>query len=380
MPHSILSSANTNRLSCHSKLFCRFRQSRNLAACMTLLWRPLLILGGTAMISYGLPVQAEGRTALSFELNESERFEQSEHSATTTVKSYAASPGSLTQFQATAPKPEHLAAEAVNQTDPIPARWWNQGSNSPIAVAIGNAEGTRQPDGAKTAAYYWHQDPGNGADNFGTFSYQHFPAVRTQAVRAEANAIAKREVAAAQQLPELADQAQMQRLFGFYQQLQRQAQTSGLVLTPLEILNGLDLINQSEAAGLSPGGYVDHLAQMRNLEEDSEEQIKEARSWSYWHPERKAWDAPGLGNGYSYIRRDQERRFEAVKRAAEAYIPDGKAWVAQMPEGAGGSEVAIATSQSQGQTTLRATVASAVQADSLSFELGRKIALAAVER
>jgi len=332
------------------------------------------------MISYGLPAQAEMLAALSFELNESERFEQQENLATKVVKSYAESPRSVTQSQATAPKPEPLAADAVEQTDPIPARWWNQGSNSPIAVAIGNAEGTRQPDGAKTAAYYWHQDPGNGADNFGTFSYQHFPAVRTQAVRSEASAIAKREVAAAQRLPELADQAQMQRLFGFYQQLQRQAQTNGLVLTPLEILNGLDLINQSEAAGLSPGGYIDHLVQMRNLEEDSEEQIKEARSWSYWHPERKAWDAPGLGNGYSYIRRDQERRFEAVKRAAEAYIPDGKASVAQIPAGAGGSEVAIATSQSQGQTTLRATVASAVQADSLSFDLGRKIALAAVDR
>jgi hypothetical protein len=228
-------------------------------------------------------------------------------------------------FQANGPVAQSQAA------DPIPAQWWEQGSDSPIAVAIGNAEGTRQPDGNKNAAYYWHQDPGNGADNFGTFSYQHFSSERTRSVQAEASVAGKREVAAAQSLPEIADQEQMQRLRRFYAQLQQQAADSGITLTPLEILNGLDLINQSEAAGLSKGGYIDRLVKMRALEDDVDEQIKEARSWSYWHPERKAWDAPGLGNGYANVRRDQDRRFEAVKQAMAEYIPNGASLIAQRP-------------------------------------------------
>jgi len=44
--------------------------------------------------------------------------------------------------------------------------------DSALSVAIGNAEGTRTVSGGRTAAYSGHEDPGNGAWNAGTFSYQ----------------------------------------------------------------------------------------------------------------------------------------------------------------------------------------------------------------
>ncbi len=369
----------------------------------------LLVLGSATAVTFGAPAQAEIITALSFDLDTSRSnqtgvsqtvpaigyfngdAEVSYAASSVVVKSYADRPGEGAGVTVPVEKSDKsaiasasaLAVEAIapstsniskSSTDPIPAQWWEQGSDSPIAVVIGNAEGTRQPDGAKNSAYYWHQDPGNGADNFGTFSYQHFPFERTSDVRAEASVTAKRDVAAAQSLPEIADQEQMQRLRGFYRQLQHQAQEKGLVLTPLEILNGLDLINQSEAAGLAEGGYIDRLTKMRSLEEDVEEQIKEARSWSYWHPERQAWDAPGLGNGYQNVRRDQDRRFEAVKRAMEEYIPNGKVLVAQMPH------TAQAQPEKNHQTwmseeNLLATAARVTQADALSFGLSKVVAM-----
>lgn len=207
----------------------------------------------------------------------------------------------------------------------LPVDWWTQGSDSPIAIAIGMAEGTRLVDGGKTAAYYWHEDPGNGANNFGTFSYQHLPASKTLEVDRQAGGTAKREVAKDEGLAELSDRLQLQRLQKFYAQLQQQATQKNIQLTSLELLNGLDLANQSEAAALSPGGYIDRLGQMRHLLPDQpEEQILEARAWAYWSPDRNDWDAPGLGNTYSSIRQDQERRFGAVQKAWTTYGKSGK--------------------------------------------------------
>jgi hypothetical protein len=197
---------------------------------------------------------------------------------------------------------------------PIPHQWWSQGSNSPIAIAIGYAEGTRQPDGAKNRAYYWHTDPGNRADNFGTFSYQHFSAQEKAAVVAQSTVDDKRCVAAEQGLPELADARQLKKLQKFHNLLVAQAEAKGMHLSQLELLNGLDLANQSEAAALSVWGYIDRLAQMKQeIPHDREEQILEARTWSYWDPDWQDWDAPGLGNTYANIRWDQQRRLEAVK-------------------------------------------------------------------
>jgi murein DD-endopeptidase MepM/ murein hydrolase activator NlpD len=47
----------------------------------------------------------------------------------------------------------------------------NRGSNAPIAIIVGNAEGTRTPSGGKTRLYAGHSDPGDNKPNIGSFSY-----------------------------------------------------------------------------------------------------------------------------------------------------------------------------------------------------------------
>jgi hypothetical protein len=219
--------------------------------------------------------------------------------------------------QAAQPSDKLPAAASVSETKPLPEDWWNKGSDSPVAIAIGSAEGTRQPDGDKNPAYYWHRDPGNGADNFGTFSYQHLPPSKTKAVAQQPSAAAKRQVAAKQGLAEISDQAQLKKLERMEDQLRQQARARGIQLSTLELVNGLDLANQSEAAALERLGYVDRLAQSKTQVTDPDEQIHTARTNSYWDPDRHAWNAPGLG-GPEEIRRDQVRRSSEVKAALMA--------------------------------------------------------------
>jgi len=257
--------------------------------------------------------------------------------------------------------PESLAAGGnqqnllTQQNAEFPADWWRMGSDSPIAIAIGMAEGTRTVDGGKTAAYYWHEDPGNGANNFGTFSYQHLAPHQTQEVDRQASGTAKREVAKEQGLPELSDRLQLERLQKFHAQLQQQARAKGIQLTTLEALNGLDLANQSEAAALSAWGYIDRLAQMRSLlPGEAEEQIREARAWSYWSPSRNTWDAPGLGNHYSYIRKDQDRRFAAIQKALKTYAVD----VSATPHAATAKDPALPVVSSQSPSDNQSSLSS----------------------
>ena len=196
--------------------------------------------------------------------------------------------------------------------DRIPEQWWELGSDSPLAIAIGASEGTRYPNGQKNPAYYWHKDPGNGKDNFGTFSYQHLsPQERAALV---GNAVQKRLISALKGLPNKADKLQLQRLKGYHDQLRSQALEKGLLLRREELVNGLDLSNQSPAAGLLKGGYIDRLAQMKQLVSEPSEQIVEARIWAYWDMDKNRWDASGLGNTYASIRHDQLRRYHAVKQ------------------------------------------------------------------
>lgn len=206
-------------------------------------------------------------------------------------------------------------AVASSPVEKIPDEWWEQGSDSPLAIAIGAAEGTRRVDGSKKLAYYWHKDPGNAADNFGTFSYQHLHPKEKKPVSLVRDKFEKGLMAVLAKLPHKADRQQLLRLKKYYDQLQSQALAKGLELTREELLNGLDLCNQSPAAGLWSGGYIDRLVQMKQLVDDPEEQILEARTWSYWDMDKNSWDAPGLGNNYDSIRRDQQRRYQAIAHA-----------------------------------------------------------------
>ncbi|MDX2214689.1 MAG: hypothetical protein SFY66_15470 [Oculatellaceae cyanobacterium bins.114] len=169
------------------------------------------------------------------------------------------------------------------------------GNNSLVARAVGSAEGTRTPDGAKTRAYRGHVDPGNGVWNLGTFSYQH-----------------------GAQSPEEADQRQLRRLRNQAMTLRQAAETKGLQLTLEEELNGIDLANQSPRAALSRGGYIDRLRQAHDMGLQGTDAVLWARTRSYLDPDSGRWNAPGLGNNVYSITNDQERRLRAIARAIAA--------------------------------------------------------------
>ncbi|NJN87227.1 MAG: hypothetical protein HC881_14170 [Leptolyngbyaceae cyanobacterium SL_7_1] len=133
------------------------------------------------------------------------------------------------------PTPAATIAEtppAGTPPSPTPAldEFFQGGSDSLVAVAIGSAEGTRTSTGDRTAAYEGHVDPGNQVWNRGTFSYQH-----------EARS------------PEEADQKQLRRLRQQADLLHQQASSKGMALTLEEWLNALDLANQAPAAALERG-------------------------------------------------------------------------------------------------------------------------------
>jgi hypothetical protein len=157
------------------------------------------------------------------------------------------------------------------------------GSDSLIAIAVGCAEGTRTPDGGKTKAWYGHVDPGNGANNQGSFSYQH-PA----------------------KSPVEADLRQIEKLKN--------------VLLPTFLGAGLicrthfaiacDLFTQSELACMGDGGLLEQLRESPN-------DLVGARVRSYYDPKTGKLDAPGFGDDLARLRADQERRTKAVFKNLE---------------------------------------------------------------
>ncbi len=186
--------------------------------------------------------------------------------------------------------------QTVNDEDRLvamaPDDLFNGGSDSLVAKAVGSAEGTRTPDGGKTWAYYGHTDPGNRAWNLGSFSYQH-----------------------GAQSPEDADIKQLDRLRQQFEIIRQTAASNGLRLGLAEQLNGIDLANQAPLAAIDRGGYVDRLRQAYAQGLRGSEAVLQARTYSYLNPNTNQWDAPGLGNNFDSISRDQARRLNAVADA-----------------------------------------------------------------
>ncbi|MFM2431335.1 MAG: hypothetical protein RLZZ511_2548 [Cyanobacteriota bacterium] len=167
-------------------------------------------------------------------------------------------------------------------------------TKSLVAKAVGSAEGTRRPDGAKNQAYYGHVDPGNAVWNVGTFSYQHCGRCA----------------------PEEADRRQLARLAGQFAQIQAQAQGRyGLQLSLEEQLNAIDLANQAPLAALSEGGFVDRLQAAKQQGLQGSDAILQARVYAYKNPRTQRWEAPGLGNTKASITHDQARRQAAIAEA-----------------------------------------------------------------
>ncbi len=179
--------------------------------------------------------------------------------------------------------------------NPLPSLFEGN-SDSLVAWAVGGAEGTRTPTGAINPAYFGHTDPGNRAWNMGTFSYQHGAAT-----------------------PEEADQKQLKRLQHQGEVLRQRALDQGLNLTLEETLNGLDLANQSPLAAIGRVGYIERLAEAKANGHEGAEAIVIARTRAYINPKTGHWNAPGLGNTEASIRRDQQRRANAVAQAIAAY-------------------------------------------------------------
>ncbi|GAP98314.1 hypothetical protein [Leptolyngbya sp. NIES-2104] len=175
-----------------------------------------------------------------------------------------------------------------------PDELFDGGSNSLVARAVGSAEGTRTPDGNKTWAYYGHTDPGNGVWNMGSFSYQHGAGS-----------------------PDEADRRQLSRLRGQYNMIEQSARSVGLRLGLEEQLNGIDLANQAPLAALERGGYVDRLREAYAQGLRGSEAVLQARTYSYINPRTNQWDAPGLGNNFHSISRDQARRQNAIYDAIQ---------------------------------------------------------------
>ncbi len=172
------------------------------------------------------------------------------------------------------------------------------GADSLVARTVGHAEGTRTAQGNKTAAYQGHVDPGNGAWNLGSFSFQHCPEAAYQCTT-----------------PEDADIYQLRRLQSQALALQNTAGQVGMRLTLVEHLNGIDLANQAPLAALGTPGYIQLLWQAHRQGLQGEDAILWSRVQSYWQPDRQRWDAPGLGNTESRIRADQSRRMGAIGAA-----------------------------------------------------------------
>lgn len=168
-------------------------------------------------------------------------------------------------------------------------------SDSVVAVTVGNAEGTRQPNGQPNQAFYGHSDPGNGVWNMGTFSFQH-----------------------GADSPEEADAKQINRLKRQAQVMQQKAADQGLKLTLEETLNGIDLANQAPQAVIDSQGYIDWLVKAHASGLKGADAILWARVHSFIDPNTQQWNAPGLGNTRERITHDQQRRMKAIASALSA--------------------------------------------------------------
>ena len=167
-------------------------------------------------------------------------------------------------------------------------------SDKDLVCSIGAAEGTRDARCRPTDAYAGHTDPGNGADNLGTFSYQH-----------------------GADSPKDADRRQLVRLRQAETDLQIRAKAKfGRPLSKPALGAALDLWNQSPSAADS---FIDHLPSAK----PTTEQMVQARSRSYRDPVTGQLDAPGLGNDAETVEADQARRTEAVLEQLEQ---DEKSW------------------------------------------------------
>lgn len=173
------------------------------------------------------------------------------------------------------------------------------GSNSPAAVVVGTSEGNRTPQGGFTASYKGHTDPGNGARNIGSFSYQVKQGGATT--------------------PQQADALWNQKLAAQMPAYQKAAKEAGLDPNNARLAaNFADLYTQAPLAATGRGGFLDQMKTMARNGGPTPDNILAARMKSYVDPSTGRLDAPGFGNSPDRLRADQQRRMGALDSALSA--------------------------------------------------------------
>lgn len=165
--------------------------------------------------------------------------------------------------------------------------------NSVGTIALGAAEGTRTHQGNRTPLWKRHIDPGNGAVNKGTFSWQLGAATPEEADRKGLQRIQREAI------PHIIDAAVREQV--------------GLDLETL--IQGADLWNQSPDAGKD---FVKNLRDCLNQHSFQEEDVIFcARVASFYNPETGELEASGFDWDPEWLEEDQRRRMAAIKKVLE---------------------------------------------------------------
>lgn len=165
-------------------------------------------------------------------------------------------------------------------------------SNSLGTIALGVAEGTRRRGGITTPHWQHHTDPGNGADNLGTFSWQ---LGANSPVHADQQGLARIRDEAIPHLLAEAEQEQVD-------------------LTVRTLLNGADLWNQAPQAGAD---FVENLKRCQSWGRQNADAVLCARLEGYVNPQTGQIEAAGFANDYQRLSEDQWRRIQAIERTLE---------------------------------------------------------------
>jgi hypothetical protein len=181
----------------------------------------------------------------------------------------------------TAPLPQVAAA--------TPVRYAPVAINSDkheLFVMVGVAEGTRTASGGYTKAYYGHSDPGDGNWNRGTVSGGRGSSAS----------------------PQMVDRKWMGTLTNVQQRMRGSLIASGLEPGTAGfnrmMFNLIDLTVQSPAAARDLAGKLPEIAQKGW----TVEAIAKARADSFINPATGRLDAPGFGNNYQRLFKDQRSR------------------------------------------------------------------------
>jgi LysM repeat protein len=174
----------------------------------------------------------------------------------------------------------HLTQRIIGTIDLVDALDPAKGSQSLMAIVVGNAEGNRRPDGSFKSSVNGHIDPGNSKRNIGSFSLQGAPGLTAGQ----------------------ADTMQLGRLRAQLPAYTQAARAAGLAPNnALLAASYFDLYNQSPSAA---GRF---LRQMEYLGDAgiSQASVNELRFRSFINSETGQRWTPGTGRGFMKIARDR---------------------------------------------------------------------------